>query len=146
MLWRIQKSKWKLVSSIPKMTIVWRQFHQYRVLLICAFSHIRSYRYVTIICEVLFNSWDDFFSLFLQIPAEAAPAKWRWLLRCWRWFLRYSCKSYHLPGMLSASAAQVCQRVSIVWLSLLFLFAQVDAHFFALSDARRTVRRYSLKL
>ena len=87
------------------------------------------YMYVTIIFDVFFMSWDDLVTLFLQIPAKAAPATWRWLLRCWRWFLRYSCKSYHLPGMLRASAAQVCQRVSIVWLSLLFLFAQVDACF-----------------
>ena len=58
------------------MTIVWRSFHEYPVPLICVFSHTRSYTYVTIIFEVLIKSWDDLVTLFLQIPAEAAPATW----------------------------------------------------------------------
>ena len=40
-----------------------------------------------------------------------------------------SLKFYHVSGMLGASMAQVCQRISIIWLSLLFLFALVDACF-----------------
>ena len=47
-------------------------------------------------------------------------------------------ESYGVSGMFGTSAAQVCQRVSIIWLSLPFLFALVGAYF-ALSDAPRNV-------
>ena len=72
------------------MTIVWRSFHEYPVLLIRVFSHIRSYTYVTIIFEVLIKSWDDLVTLFLQVPGKAAPTR---LCRCSgikRWILLYS--------------------------------------------------------
>ena len=37
----------------------------------------RSRTYVTITFDVFFMSWDNFITLFLQIPAEAAVARWR---------------------------------------------------------------------
>ena len=49
-------------------------------------------------------------------------------------------ESYDVSGMLRTSAAQVCQKVSIIWLSLPFLFAVVGAYF-ALSNALRIVCR-----
>ena len=38
-------------------------------------------------------------------------------------------ESCDVSGMFGTSAAQVCQRVSIIWLSLPFLFALVGAYF-----------------
>ena len=38
-------------------------------------------------------------------------------------------ESYGVSGMFGTNAAQVCQRVSIIWLFLPFLFALVGAYF-----------------
>ena len=78
------------------------------------FSQIRSHTYTTIVFEVVFNSRGDLVTLFLETPAEAEATTWRDCRAFWRLFLRYSCKSYHVSGMLGASAAQMCQRASII--------------------------------
>ena len=109
--------------------MVSRPFHQYPVLLVCVFFHIRPSTYVTIICDVFFKSWDDLVTLFFSDSNETHSHEVTSLYReDWGILLHFS-KSFDVPRMLEVSAAQVGQKVSVAWHISLFLFVSVDAYF-----------------